>query len=516
MRRRASLLLVVLALALAAPARGGEAGGEKFLLGPYLQEPGKTSMTVMWMTGAPVEATLRWGAGTARDKQMKVSPGRVAVLGRKGATEPKAHVYAAVLKDLKPGTAYGYELACGGSKATGSFRTFPAKPGPFTFIAYGDSRHGTKVHRKIGARFAAHKPAFILHTGDMIHSGNYEQWKPFFFEPLVGVLENIPLVPVVGNHENGYKRMGTIFNLPGGFSYYSFDYADVHVVVLDSGVEGMSRTREYAKAQLAWCAKDLAASKARWKIVAYHRASYDMGHHRSAWFRRTHLPLFRKHGVDLTLAAHSHSYQRFWPMVKKGVNEKHPITHVITAGGGAPVEGYKEDPHLACGKNAYHYMVFTMDGGKLTGQALSPEGKVLDSFVIEKKKDGSFAEAYLKQALREGDFGRLGKSFSKISLPDVPAPGKPVTVKFRLSAGSMEAKYEVRVAPDSARSYEMEPVSGTLAAGGAEVTVVIKAKGPVSAGKRGRLSPALQLECAYEIAGKKGTVKTYRMAVRKR
>ena len=45
-------------------------------------------------------------------------------------------------------------------------------------------------------------------------------------------------------------------------------------------------------------------------------------------------------------------------------------------------------------------------------------------------------------------------------------------------------------------------------------TVVIKAKGQVSRGKRGRLEPKLQLECSYEIAGKKGKLTTYPLAAR--
>jgi len=45
---------------------------------------------------------------------------------------------------------------------------------PFRFAVYGDTRDGHAVHRNIVAQIIKANPAFVLQTGDLVHSG-YEE-----------------------------------------------------------------------------------------------------------------------------------------------------------------------------------------------------------------------------------------------------------------------------------------------------------------------------------------------------
>ena len=60
----------------------------------------------------------------------------------------------------------------------------------------------------------------------------------------------------------------------GTEAYYSFDYANIHFVCLNS--EGMS---SIGSAMLSWLAQDLAATSQDWTIAFWHRPPYSKGHH---------------------------------------------------------------------------------------------------------------------------------------------------------------------------------------------------------------------------------------------
>ena len=48
----------------------------------------------------------------------------------------------------------------------------------------------------------AQDPAFILHLGDLVTDGKrYEQWGTEFFSPLANVIDEVPILPAIGNHE---------------------------------------------------------------------------------------------------------------------------------------------------------------------------------------------------------------------------------------------------------------------------------------------------------------------------
>ena len=94
--------------------------------------------------------------------------------------------------------------------------------------------------------------------------------------------------------------------------YYSFDYANIHFVCLDS----MSSDRSPTGAMATWLRNDLGANTRPWTISYFHHPPYTKGVMDSdAWpesieMRSNIVPILEDFGVDLVLTGHSHSYER--------------------------------------------------------------------------------------------------------------------------------------------------------------------------------------------------------------
>jgi len=143
------------------------------------------------------------------------------------------------------------------------------------------------------------------------------------------MLRKSVLWPTLGNHEaltsdstTGTGAYFTAFTLPtageaggvgsGTEAYYSFDYGNIHFVVLDSA----DSDRTTGSTMLTWLASDLAATTQDWIIAIWHHPPYSKGSHDSDTeielieMREHVVPILDAHGVDLTFTGHSHSYER--------------------------------------------------------------------------------------------------------------------------------------------------------------------------------------------------------------
>ena len=73
--------------------------------------------------------------------------------------------------------------------------------------------------------------AFLLHSGSMVDaSRGQEAWKELFFQAKETFLK-VPVAPTVGLE--GAEVMLDQFNI-GDSGYYSFDYSNAHIVVLNT------------------------------------------------------------------------------------------------------------------------------------------------------------------------------------------------------------------------------------------------------------------------------------------
>jgi hypothetical protein len=96
----------------------------------------------------------------------------------------------------------------------------------------------------------------------------------------------------------------------GTEEYYSFDYANIHFIVLESFYEENNAT------QHAWLTNDINSTDQDWIIAFFHHPPYTKGSHDSDSeqdlidVRANFLNRLEAGGVDLVLNGHSHSYER--------------------------------------------------------------------------------------------------------------------------------------------------------------------------------------------------------------
>jgi hypothetical protein len=164
-------------------------------------------------------------------------------------------------------------------------------------------------------------------------SGTDREYQRALFDMYPRILATSVLWPTRGNHDllhrgeaNDYYE---IFNMPeraeaggvpsGTEAYYSFNYANIHFICLDS--EGTDRSP--TGAMMTWLVEDLEVARASpqdWTIAFWHHPPYSKGSHdsddprdsgrRLVDMREFALPVLEAGGVDLVLTGHSHSYER--------------------------------------------------------------------------------------------------------------------------------------------------------------------------------------------------------------
>lgn len=451
---------------------GAQEPGGVISKGPYLQGPGTDTMTIKWESFTNIPGVLHYGLKGTADTEFKletprrlnaVSSTSVTNVTLEGVTNVSrfyttniAFLYEAPLKHLQPGSAYTYwvEMDQAHSRPR-QFKTFAANPAKVTFIGYGDARSNPRTHLAVVSNFKRYQPDFILHTGDLVVDGRrYDVWGREFFGPLAEVIDEIPILPSIGNHEQDGTNYMFYMALPGKERWYSYDFGPVHVVALDFRLEKGN------DAQFAFAREDLLASKAPWKVVFMHYPMFNIGGHASGWGHAAYLPLFHEAKVDLVVGGHSHLYERFQPIAGTNSSDSWPITHITTGGGGAPLYPAAPHPALASFYSTNHFVVFEATASNLTARAFTTNNTLLDEIELT-KTNGQPATAYLAQVYPENAmklFYELGTNLIA-SLSGIPSQDNGVQARFTIPPVKEFAAplpIKLTLTPDSEKYYELE------------------------------------------------------------
>ncbi|MBP2323478.1 3',5'-cyclic AMP phosphodiesterase CpdA [Kibdelosporangium banguiense] len=197
-------------------------------------------------------------------------------------------------------------------------------------------------------------PASVFMLGDaQYHGGSLADFNAGY-APSWGRLKPITR-PAIGNHEyvthggSGYftffgnaatpRQPGCAKDCEG---WYSFDVGKWHVVVLNSECTKISGGTGCAvgSPQQQWLAADLAAHPAKCTAVLQHRPRWSSNSFASADVAPLVDTMYAG-GVDLLLAGHSHSYERFAPQTPSGVpDDARGIREIVVGTGGAFYTGF--------------------------------------------------------------------------------------------------------------------------------------------------------------------------------
>ena len=184
----------------------------QILVQHYLQDAEPNSITIMWETSSGEESIVEYGTSPRLGKKAEGNA--------EGINFSDTRVHSVKLKGLERFTEYYYRVKTG--KLTSDIFQFKTPPfasdeESFNIVAMSDmqydSQHPNKfsevvnqgVLQYLQKEYGGKLPdnlAMVMIPGDLVQSGSqYYQWKEHFFDPAQKLFAQVPVYPVLGNHE---------------------------------------------------------------------------------------------------------------------------------------------------------------------------------------------------------------------------------------------------------------------------------------------------------------------------
>ncbi|UHG89267.1 purple acid phosphatase family protein [Spirosoma oryzicola] len=459
---------------------------------PYLQVVTPTSITVRWRTDQPTTSRVRFGANADQLTQAVSDPALT--------TE-----HVVTLTGLQAATRYFYAIGTNTNDLMASgeqyFQTSPTAGStvPVRIWALGDFGSGTANQFAVLEKYrnaTKDRPADIwLWLGDNAYNQGYDsQYQQNVFNVYTDLLKRLPVWPTPGNHEYvdnpnnldiDYFRL---VNVPqqaeaggvasGSKRNYSFDYANIHFVSLDSQGNDGGRVYDPNGRQAQWLVKDLAANRQPWTIVFFHHPPYTKGSHDSdnandlIQIRQQLLPILEQYQVDLVLSGHSHLYERSYLMKGHyGQSTTFDKSQHAVSTGNARYDGSPNSCPIM-NKQAGTIYVVNGSGGQLGWQSVGyphpamvySDNQVGGSMVIDVTDNRLDAQWVAADGVVRDKFTVLKKVNQRRYF--LTTPGKPLTLtaswpgNYTWSSG--QTGRTINVAPTASATYTVTDQSGCL------------------------------------------------------
>jgi aldose sugar dehydrogenase len=300
----------------------------------------------------------------------------------------------------------------------------------FNFAAVGDWGCTHNTQNAIN-NIIDKSPELVLGLGDYSYNNYADCWLKLI-DPI-----NDKMKIVIGNHEHlAYTSRTTYYSSPERLQqymnhfnlsrqFYSFNYQNVHFIAMSTEVpyERGSKQYDFVKSDLK---KAASAPGIDWIVVFYHRPAYtspSVVAPISALIDTYH-PLFEKYRVDLVLQAHSHNYQRSYPIkyndddsLKPSItnrniatyhNPKGQIYTIVGTGGSSEIHNFTGPAarYTAVQFNAFGFLNINVlhNGTTMEGNFYENNSTIKDHFTIvksnnnNKKSDASSSSSSLPRS----------------------------------------------------------------------------------------------------------------------
>lgn len=371
-----------------------------------------TSRTFMWQSDYAEENPVVEYRQAGDDDSLMQLPASSDAFSDDGVT---TYIHTAAVSDLKPGTAYEYRVGAGDKRSDWqSFHT--AQGHDFKALIFPDSQSSDYSVWAATAQPAWQRnqdAQFFINMGDLVDNGqDHYQWNAWF--DVVGdMIARIPVVPLLGNHETYDKdwkvRMPEaylhLFALPRidrekyQNQFYSFDYGDVHFVVLNTQSQELADFEpSLDEDEVAWFKEDMAKTTKKWKIVLMHKDPLQYGfanrpQPREEGFSpegRLWMPIFDQYGVDAVLSAHLHTYRDRGHIRNFQRDESGPLYLITGVAGNVQYPGlwkqHSLDEYVAPQPETDNYMSLEASEDSLTFRSFLPDGQLLEEKSISSHK----------------------------------------------------------------------------------------------------------------------------------
>ncbi|APZ47100.1 metallophosphoesterase [Polaribacter reichenbachii] len=358
---------------------------QKIEIKPYLQDAESNSIKIMWQTDFGEESIVYWGLS-----KTKLSNKAIGKASDINFTDKRIHEVA--ITGLTRFTTYFYKVQTG--KAVSKIYQFKTPPfaghsKKINLVAMSDmqydSQYPTKfteiVEEGVLTYFnenykgdISDNLAMVVIPGDLVVTGSvFSQWQEHFFKQSEKLFSNVPVYPVLGNHERNSDFYFKYFSLPKNGSpeyaehWWFKDYANTRIIGLDSN-NGYRDIKE----QLKWL-KELLDKTAKNDDIDFVFAQLHHPHKSELWIPGEEdfsgkvvklLEAFSKasNKPSLHFFGHTHGYSR-----GQSKEHKHLWVNVASAGGAidnwGEFEGRDYDEFTVT-QDEYGFVLATIDTDK--------------------------------------------------------------------------------------------------------------------------------------------------------
>ncbi len=322
--------------------------------------------------------------------------------------------YDALLTGLTPDSEYEYRITS--RQGAGDWHPLSTpKEGaaPYKMLIFPDSQSSDYSDWEKVAQGAWQRnpdACAFINMGDIVDNGeDRTQWHAWF-NAVNGMRENIPFIPLMGNHETYNKDWKVrlpeaylnYFNTPKNHShdferyYYSFDYGDVHFIVLNSQWDEINDFKQgLMEEQIPWLREDVQKSKAKWKILLVHKDVLQYRIHGRPERKeglsdlgQTFMPICDELGIDIVFTAHLHTYRNRGHLYNLTPSDKGPLYILTGVAGNVRYPGlwidHAYDKTVAPQPETDNYLTLEVTSDKLTVACFLPDGQEIDRVSVSK------------------------------------------------------------------------------------------------------------------------------------
>ena len=374
-----------------------------------------TSRTIMWQSdSSEPDAVIEYRLVSSDD--IKTLSASDAAFTDDGSM---TYIHEGTIIDLTPDTKYEYRIGYSTDRRSDWYPLETAGAGEYEVLIYPDSQSGDySGWEQLVKNSADRNPnaALYISMGDLVDNGEQAyQWRTWL-DSIKPLSARIPLAPTLGNHEmytldwkmREPRAYLNYFDVPSNGNttfdshYYSYDYGDVHYVVLDTQLYESTHEDNHDvhhpdlyDVQVQWLRQDLASNTKKWTVVLMHRDPFQYafnrpGASRAAGFDEEgvlFMPIFDEFNVDLVLSAHLHSYRNRGHVRNFERDASGPLYILTGIAGDARRPNWQQHPldvYVAPDREKNNYMTMTVTPNRLVVRAFLADGTQIDESVIEK------------------------------------------------------------------------------------------------------------------------------------